>query len=141
MESDDQNIMGIKAKRNLKIASIFIIIMMLLIDNNFFKCYAVTAFDVTDYKVEENRTVLDGIKREVFDTLNIKVDGYEIVIQGNTFGYVESKEQKDEILQQVCEMCIEQLSDIYEGENYSNINIMTHDNLDSLPRKRKTSEL
>ena len=101
MESDDQNIIKVKAKKGFKIASFFIIIMILLINNSFFKGYATTEVDTVNYKINKNLNIIDTLKREVLIALKMKLNGYAITIEDDIFGYVESQEEKDEILKQV----------------------------------------
>ena len=141
MESDGQKIIRRKTKRLLKFVSIFIVIMMLLIKNDFFKCYATTAVGAIKYKSEEDTNIFGEIKKGILDTLNIKVKGYAIVIQDNIFGYVESEAQKDEILQMVCEKYIEQLNNNCEGEKYYSANIKVNTKIEAVLEKVKSDEL
>lgn len=136
MDSKQKNSIGI-IKRIL--VSLIIFILTVIILSGFGVVLEVYAFDLsqTNYKdkssssipifselitdltwVKEynennskavNLSLSENFKGKFVEAFNVKVDGYKITINDNLYGYVATKEDREEIIQHICNIYIEEL--------------------------------
>lgn len=137
MEPDGQNIISNRFKIEIFLLKILIIIMIVLINNNCINSYATMQESDENYELEDTINVFKLINDNLINSLNIKIKGYAIKIEDNTFGYVESEEKREEILKDVCNKYIDEL----DIENKCVVKIDVRGRLEATPEKIRLSEL
>ena len=137
MESDGSRMEKGKSRNHKYTFKLLIIIMVLLANNPIIKCYANALDSDEKYELAASMNVFNEIKRAIVNTLNIKVEGYSIGIEDNTYGYVKTEEERKEILNKICNKYIEELN--INPKNITRIGVSG--NLEAIPEKVKLSEL
>lgn len=69
-----------------------------------------------------NLSLSEGFREKLIETFNAKIDAYKISVNDKLYGYVSKKEEREEIIQYICNIYIEELG--LDPENIIQIGII-----------------
>lgn len=85
----------------------------------------------------ESSQCITSVGAKIADSLNIEINGFKIQVADSVFGYVNSSEDRNEILEKVCLSYINELG--IDSENV--VKVYVNDNLEAIPEKVDISKI